>query len=43
MGFGDTATYWIYRYNQRNPTLAPILGVAHAADNWMMFKGTNTG
>ncbi|KAG6915819.1 hypothetical protein DXG01_009693 [Tephrocybe rancida] len=33
---------WTYRYNQRNPT-SSSLGVEHAAENWMMFLGTNTG
>ncbi|KAG6850107.1 hypothetical protein H0H93_001028 [Arthromyces matolae] len=33
---------WTYRYNQRNPTQAGA-GVGHAAENWMMFLGTNTG
>ncbi|KAG6915820.1 hypothetical protein DXG01_009694 [Tephrocybe rancida] len=33
---------WTYRYNQRNPTSSG-LGVGHAAENWMMFLGTNTG
>ena len=41
--FGKTATSWTYRYNQRNPTLSASFGVSHAAENWMMFKGTNTG
>ena len=41
--FGKTATSWAYRYNQRNPTFNASFGVAHAAENWMMFKGTNTG
>ena len=41
--FGKTATSWAYRYNQRNPTQNASFGVAHAAENWMMFKGTNTG
>ena len=41
--FGKAATSWTYRYNQRNPTLNASFGVAHAAENWMMFKGTNTG
>ncbi|EAU85247.2 EstA protein [Coprinopsis cinerea okayama7 len=35
----DTYTY---RYNQRNPTNGGT-GVWHAAENWMMFRGTNTG
>ncbi|KAG7089993.1 hypothetical protein E1B28_011615 [Marasmius oreades] len=33
---------WTYRYNQRNPTSGGV-GVGHAAENWMMFLGTNTG
>ena len=41
--FGKAATSWAYRYNQRNPTFNASYGVAHAAENWMMFKGTNTG
>ena len=41
--FGERATSWAYRYNQRNPTNPSALGVAHASENWMMFKGTNTG
>jgi len=40
--FGETATSWTYRYNQRNPTSAGT-AVSHADENWMMFKGTNTG
>ena len=40
--FGETATSWTYRYNKRNPTSAGT-GVYHAAENWLMFKGTNTG
>ncbi|KAF8532038.1 alpha/beta-hydrolase, partial [Gautieria morchelliformis] len=32
-----------YRYNQPNPTSGNIFEVAHAAENWMMFLGTNTG
>ncbi|RDB26221.1 Acylcarnitine hydrolase [Hypsizygus marmoreus] len=35
-------TAWTYRYNQRNPTSSGT-GVGHAAENWMMFRGTNTG
>ena len=41
--FGKAATSFAYRYNQRNPTSNASFGVAHAAENWMMFKGTNTG
>ncbi|KAH7928332.1 alpha/beta-hydrolase [Leucogyrophana mollusca] len=33
---------WTYRYNQPNPTSGSDV-VAHAAENWMMFQGTNTG
>jgi carboxylesterase type B len=36
------STSWAYRYNQRNPT-SKWKGVGHAAENWMMFKGSNTG
>ncbi|PBL04287.1 alpha/beta-hydrolase [Armillaria gallica] len=34
---------WAYRYNQPNPTSSDPTTVAHAAENWMMFLGTNTG
>jgi carboxylesterase type B len=34
---------WTYRYNQANPTQNPAGGVQHAAENWMMFQGINTG
>ncbi|KAK0193361.1 alpha/beta-hydrolase [Armillaria mellea] len=34
---------WTYRYNQPNPTRASPTIVAHAAENWMMFLGSNTG
>ncbi|EPQ51908.1 alpha/beta-hydrolase [Gloeophyllum trabeum ATCC 11539] len=35
---------WTYRYNQRNPTQpANDTAVEHAAENWMMFQGTNSG
>ncbi|EGO01057.1 hypothetical protein SERLA73DRAFT_179100 [Serpula lacrymans var. lacrymans S7.3] len=37
--YSDT---WTYRYNQPNPTSGSDV-VAHAAENWMMFQGTNTG
>ncbi|KAJ7719018.1 Alpha/Beta hydrolase protein [Mycena maculata] len=33
---------WTYRYNQANPTSGGA-GVGHAAENWMMFQGANTG
>ncbi|KAG0698322.1 Alpha/Beta hydrolase protein [Suillus ampliporus] len=33
---------WTYRYNTPNPTSGTDV-VAHAAENWMMFDGTNTG
>ncbi|KAJ6593096.1 Alpha/Beta hydrolase protein [Mycena capillaripes] len=33
---------WTYRYNQPNPTQAGS-GTPHAAENWMMFQGINTG
>ncbi|KAJ7647961.1 alpha/beta-hydrolase [Roridomyces roridus] len=33
---------WTYRYNQANPTSGSI-SVGHAAENWMMFQGSNTG
>ncbi|KAF9460346.1 alpha beta-hydrolase [Collybia nuda] len=31
---------WTYRYNQRDRT-NPSLGVEHAAENWLMFLGSN--
>ncbi|CAK5266614.1 unnamed protein product [Mycena citricolor] len=35
---------WTYRYNQANPTGNPgLTRVDHAAENWMMFQGSNTG
>ncbi|KAI0342405.1 alpha/beta-hydrolase [Trametopsis cervina] len=40
--FSKRAKTFVYRYNTPNPTLgSPI--VEHAAENWMMFQGTNTG
>ncbi|KAF8128703.1 Alpha/Beta hydrolase protein [Boletus edulis] len=33
---------WTYRYNTPNPTSGSNV-VAHAAENWMMFDGINTG
>ncbi|KAF8960057.1 Alpha/Beta hydrolase protein [Flammula alnicola] len=38
--FGATGTSWTYRYNQRTPGAGAVY---HAAENWMMFKGTSTG
>ncbi|KAI0795489.1 alpha/beta-hydrolase [Abortiporus biennis] len=40
--FAKKANVFTYRYNQPNPTSGSDV-VAHAAENWMMFKGTNTG
>ncbi|KAF7432971.1 hypothetical protein PC9H_004915 [Pleurotus ostreatus] len=40
--FSERVNAWTYRYNQRNPTSGGV-GVGHAAENWMMFLGTNTG
>ncbi|KAJ2934669.1 hypothetical protein H1R20_g2397, partial [Candolleomyces eurysporus] len=40
--FSQSVGTWVYRYNQRNPT-NPSPSVTHAAENWMMFLGTNTG
>ncbi|KAG7091944.1 hypothetical protein E1B28_008335 [Marasmius oreades] len=40
--FSTAPRSWTYRYNQPNPTLNAS-GTAHAAENWMMFLGTNTG
>ncbi|TFK53145.1 alpha/beta-hydrolase [Heliocybe sulcata] len=42
--FSTVTNAWVYRYNQRNPTQGtdPSI-VEHAAENWMMFQGTNTG
>ncbi|KAF9016596.1 alpha/beta-hydrolase [Hymenopellis radicata] len=35
---------WAYRYNQPNPSVGGEPGVVeHAAENWMMFRGSNTG
>ena len=33
---------FVYRYNTANPTTGDPL-VEHAAENWMMFRGSNTG
>ncbi|KAL0946091.1 hypothetical protein HGRIS_012357 [Hohenbuehelia grisea] len=40
--FAARTKAWTYRYNQRNPT-SSSLAVGHAAENWMMFQGSNTG
>ena len=41
-GFAQKTKAFTYRYNQPNPTSgSPAVG--HAAENWMMFLGTNTG
>jgi len=40
--FSKKVSTWTYRYNQRNPTSSSS-DVAHAAENWMMFLGSNTG
>lgn len=42
--FSQVTNAWTYRYNQPNPTTTDfIFGTGHAAENWMMFLGTNTG
>ncbi|KAF5378976.1 hypothetical protein D9757_009120 [Collybiopsis confluens] len=38
----DELKAWTYRYNQPNPTSGGD-AVQHAAENWMMFNGINTG
>ncbi|KAJ3826726.1 Alpha/Beta hydrolase protein [Lentinula raphanica] len=40
--YAQTNNVWTYRYNQPNPT-SGSLAVGHAAENWMMFNGINTG
>ncbi|TFK73274.1 EstA protein [Pluteus cervinus] len=40
--FSKHGQTWTYRYNQRNPTSGGT-AVYHAAENWMMFLGSNTG
>ncbi|TCD71954.1 hypothetical protein EIP91_000086 [Steccherinum ochraceum] len=40
--FANKTKAFTYRYNQRNPT-STIPGVGHAAENYMMFLGLNTG
>ncbi|KAJ4480240.1 alpha/beta-hydrolase [Lentinula aciculospora] len=40
--YANVTQAWTYRYNQPNPTSgSPAVG--HAAENWMMFNGINTG
>ena len=37
---------WTYRFNQPNPTTVQVFGegvVAHTADNYFLFEGTNSG
>ncbi|KAL0578095.1 hypothetical protein V5O48_003913 [Marasmius crinis-equi] len=34
---------WTYRYNQPSPVQSNPFGVEHAAENYMMFVGTDTG
>ncbi|ESK95927.1 hypothetical protein Moror_956 [Moniliophthora roreri MCA 2997] len=41
--FAKAPKSWTYRYNQPNPTGNVAAGTTHAAENWMMFLGTNTG
>ncbi|KAF8824730.1 hypothetical protein HHX47_DHR7000131 [Lentinula edodes] len=41
--FASAPKSWTYRYNQPNPTLRMPGFTAHAAENWMMFNGINTG
>ncbi|KAL5497992.1 hypothetical protein ACEPAH_2923 [Sanghuangporus vaninii] len=45
VGFAEVkhSKAWTYRYNQRNPTQNEPGITEHAAENWMMFLGTNTG
>ncbi|KAF9483208.1 EstA protein [Pholiota conissans] len=38
--FAATTKAWTYRYNQRTPGAGAVF---HAAENWMMFRGTATG
>ncbi|KAI0088264.1 Alpha/Beta hydrolase protein [Irpex rosettiformis] len=41
--FSKQAKSYVYRYNTANPTSGNTAVVGHAAENWMMFLGTNTG
>ncbi|KAK1235333.1 hypothetical protein PQX77_001443 [Marasmius sp. AFHP31] len=41
--WANAPSSWTYRYNQPNPTGDVTQGTTHAAENWMMFMGTNTG
>jgi len=38
--FGEATKSWTYRYNQATPGAPEVF---HAAENWMMFRGTSTG
>ncbi|KAL1743322.1 Alpha/Beta hydrolase protein [Schizophyllum fasciatum] len=40
--FSRNRRAWTYRYNQPNPSSGSDT-VGHAAENWMMFQGVNTG
>ncbi|KAJ8072080.1 hypothetical protein PM082_015638 [Marasmius tenuissimus] len=40
--YSNAPRSWTYRYNQPNPTQGTS-AVTHAAENWMLFLGTNTG
>ncbi|KAF9041726.1 alpha/beta-hydrolase [Hymenopellis radicata] len=41
---GNGVDTWAYRYHQPNPSVNGTPGVVeHAAENWMMFRGSNTG
>ncbi|KZV84900.1 alpha/beta-hydrolase [Exidia glandulosa HHB12029] len=42
-GISPHENVFVYRYNQPNPTSHQPGNTAHAAENWMMFGGTNTG
>ncbi|GJJ14529.1 hypothetical protein Clacol_008794 [Clathrus columnatus] len=39
----DDLPSFAYRYNQPNPSFGDNVDVEHAAENWMMFLGSNTG
>ncbi|KAK1221369.1 hypothetical protein PQX77_015820 [Marasmius sp. AFHP31] len=41
--FSDAPKSWTYRYNQPQPHPIQTVAVQHAAENWMMFVGTDTG
>ncbi|KAK7037770.1 hypothetical protein VNI00_010731 [Paramarasmius palmivorus] len=40
--YAKVSQAWTYRYNQPNPTSGSAT-ISHAAENWMMFLGSNTG